>query len=309
MNDDNAILFDSYPLADDIDCTILMHRDAHFSGKFSFMIDYYAQEGKGALVEIPLERISYLAHAEEIGQQNLSPLLLSGKDAESVARAKTAYKQLRDLYETETSENSHLKLIADLILSEEEIPEKEVAAIVKEGSSMLPGLINLLTTEEFLDPLFPGYGYGPELAAIALGKIGHESAIIPLFETLGREGFFIEEAILEALKNIGASAKNFLIQALISRPITLDNEKAAMALTYFSEDEEIAPLALQQLQAHSIVAHPQLATYLILMCEGLKAQEERTIFKNLSSDPIFSDDLTYEMKMIIRSWKDNTLLK
>lgn len=296
--------FENYPIADNIDNEILMQRDAHFGGKFSFMIDYYNQEGKGSLPEISLDRILFLAHLEEKSGQNLAPLLLSGKEATRVAKSREAYKSLRDLYELSDTNFSIPRLLADLILSEEELPEKEIEAIVSVGSAALPALIDLLTSEDFLDPLFPGYGMAPELAAICLGKIGDPKAIEPLFSTLGREGFFMEESILEALKRIGESAKKFLLKRISARPLSRDNERASLALTYFSDDEEVGKAVFLELQDPINRKNPSLATYLIFACEGLKDPKLRKTFKAFSKESSFAaPSLLHEMKMIIDQWK------
>ena len=54
----------------------------------------------------------------------------------------------------------------------------------------------------------------PLLAARCLGLIRDERAIRPLFGALGREDFFMEEAIFDALALIGDKAKEFLLNAL-----------------------------------------------------------------------------------------------
>ena len=78
----------------------------------------------------------------------------------------------------------------------------------------MPALIDIITSEKFYQPLSPGYGEAPALAARCLGLIGDERAIRPLFEALGREDFFMEEAIYSALSTTGDSAKEFLLNCL-----------------------------------------------------------------------------------------------
>ncbi len=303
MEDENRD-FCSYPIADNIDNEILMHRDAHFGGKFSLMIDYYNQEGKGAIDEMALERILFLANLEEKSGQNLAPLLLSGRESSKVAQSKQYYKKLRDVYDEKSQESLNARLIADLILSEEEYPEKEIASIVEKGSIMVAALVEILNSDDFLDPLFPGYGFAPELAAICLGKIKDQAAIKPLFSALGKEGFFMEESILEALKRIDRPAKLFLIKTIKSRPITIDNEKAALALTYFSDDEEAAKACFNELQDSCNRKNPSLATYLIFASEGLKDPKQQKEFKILSKDTSFlAPSLLNEMKMIVKVWE------
>ncbi len=303
MEDDSKD-FGIYPIADNIDNEILMHRDAHFGGRFSLMIDYYNQEGKGAIDEIDLDRILFLANLEEKSGQNLAPLLLSGRESSKVGHSKEYYKKLRDVYDEKSEESDKARLVADLILSEEEYPEKEINSIVEKGSIMVPALIEILNSDDFLDPLFPGYGFAPELAAICLGKIKDQVAIKPLFSALGKEGFFMEESILEALKRIDQPAKLFLIKTIKSRPITIDNEKAALALTYFSDDEEAAKASFEELLDPLNRKNPSLATYLIFASEGLKDSKDQKEFKTLSKDLNFlAPSLLNEMKMIVKVWE------
>ena len=84
----------------------------------------------------------------------------------------------------------YARLIADLILSEEEEPTKEIEAVVAQGTSILPDLFIIIENEDFYDPLFPGYGYAPYLAIQCIGQIGDASGVIPLFQTLSRENYF-----------------------------------------------------------------------------------------------------------------------
>lgn len=302
---DDHLEFDNYPIQDNIDNEILMHRDAHFGGQFNLMIEYYNQEGKGAIEELPLERILFLAQLEEKSGQNLAPLLLSAREASKIALSKSAYKMLRDIYDQDPNTFLKARLIADLILSEEDFPENEINAIVDLGAEMVEPLLELLSSEDYLDPLFPGYGFAPELAAICLGKIGDHKAIEPLFLSIGKEGFFMEETLLEALRRIGPSAKEFLIKRVTSRPLTQDNEKAALALTYFSQDEEVATLAFEELKDTFIRKKPSLSTYLIFASEGLKCKEKRKEFEALSKDLNFlPPSLLHEMKMVLTQWKE-----
>src|SRR5262249_53231399 len=139
-------------------------------------------------------------------------------------------------------------LIANLILAEEEEVEFAMEAVVAEKTAIVPSLISLLRNEEFHDPLFPGYGLAPILAAQCLGQIGDQRAIISLFETIGEFDFFDEEVSLKALSIIGEPAKQFLLRVLHSRPVTVDNEKAAIALLAFKDDPEVASRCLQLLK-------------------------------------------------------------
>lgn len=296
--------YEDIPLADNIDNIILMHRDAHFGGSFDIMLDYYRKEGKGISPDIEYEKIVELAETEKQTQQNLAPILLTGQEAEHIARAKDSYKKLKDVYAVKNPKNNHARLIADLILAEEFEPEKEIAAIVKEKDSIVPALIELLKTEDYYNPLFPGYGHAPALAAHCLGKIGDKRAIIALFEAIGESDFFDEDIILQALHEIGAPAKEFLLHVLHSRPINMDNDRAAIALVTFKDDPEVAEKCFEMLQDPEILKHLPIATYLVLACEGLKEPTLRQRFMTYIDHPSTPKMLQQDLKIIAKSWKD-----
>jgi len=88
---------EAFPMMDAVDKDILMHREVHFGGQFSIMLEYYAVEGKGVNPEFDLKRIEELAKIEAEMKENLAPFLLSGNDAELIARAKQAYKEGRPI--------------------------------------------------------------------------------------------------------------------------------------------------------------------------------------------------------------------
>lgn len=292
------------PLVDSIDQTILMHRDVHFGGNFEVMIQYYEKGGKGIVSDFDESRIYQLYLLEQNLKQNLAGLILSGEDAERVALAKSAYKGLRAIYEgkPKSGKSSQAKLIADLILSEEEEPEAEITAIVAEQAAIVPALIELLRSENFHDPLFPGYGLAPRLATLCLGRIGDKRAIISLFESIGDPDFFNEDLALDALKAIGEPAKAFLLKVLHARPLTYDNERAAIALSRFKEDSEVAKTCFKMLKELDLKKNTILATYLILACEGLEASD-RFEFEALADAPETPASLRLDIKAISKIWK------
>lgn len=273
-----------FQLADAVDAAILMHRDAHFGGSFPVMIDYYKQEGKGVSPEFALKRVERLAAIEQQTGQNLAATYLTGPDAEKVAQAKEAYKILRSLYESKSPGRIPL-LIADLILTEEFEPENEIAAVVKEKGLAVQALVDLLRADNFYDPLFPGYGFAPSLAAQCLARIGDKRAIIALFEMIGGNDAFDEEIAIKGLALIGLPAKEFLLKVLQGRPINVDNERAAIALIAFKEDEVVAKAALAMTQDPIVRQDIPLMTYLILCCEGLTSKEDIAALKALAQDP------------------------
>ncbi len=120
MQSDENLSFEQFPLIDAIDHQILMHRDAHFAGQFDIMLHYYRKEGKGVQIEFDLPRIERLAHLQEQQNVNLAALFLAGEEIEKIADSKEAYQKLRAIYEVKSTKNPIPRLIADLILSEEE---------------------------------------------------------------------------------------------------------------------------------------------------------------------------------------------
>lgn len=301
MDQENE-MFDAHSLADALDNMILMHRDAHFGGNFELMLDYYKNEGKGVYPEFKIERIVELAKMEKQMGQNLAAILLSGAEAEKVAKSKDAYKALRDLFENEDPDKKYARLIADLILSEEEEPLDEMAAIIAERGAIVRPLINLLQAEDFYDPLFPGYGEGPILAAKCLGEIGDKRAIISLFESLGTSDFFSEDIALKALQAIGEPAKQFLLKVLRGKPFNADNEKAAIALLQFKESPEVSLACFEMLQDPQVLKDLPLCTYLVMGCEHLDKTELKDSFLKMMEDPKLPKPLKLDMQSLAKEW-------
>ncbi len=201
---------------------ILMHRDVHFSGSFSAMLEYYLRDGVGAIDEIDVEDILHLKVLEE---QDV-PLALGPEEKRRVLDAKEAYKKVQALYQ-----NSQTTILADLILEEEEKLDDFTEA-------HLPWLINLLHDSDFSDPLYPGYGLAPVRAAKVLGFLQKEIGTNALFERLlhiGNEEVYLQEEILAALRY----AKDFLVRRLQSRPVNQETLAAAMALGSVEIDKEL----------------------------------------------------------------------
>lgn len=294
----------SFPISDALDAAILMHRDTHFGGKFEFMIEYYEHGGKGVQPEFEISRIKALNHLELRLAQNLAPFLLTGPDAEKIAEAKEAYKKLRNIYSSKkSSTKNYAKLMADLILSEEEEPEAEIAAIAAEKSAIIPFLIDLLRSEEFHDPLFPGYGLAPALAAKCLGRLGDKRSIVALFEAIGSDDFVFEDLALEALREIGEPAKEFLFRVLHAKPINFDNERAATALLQFKSDPDVVKRCFDLLKNLNLKEHSILAAYLVLACEGLTDPSLRKEFLDLAKNPNTPKMLQPDFDVIAKHWQ------
>lgn len=299
--------YDAHSLGDELDNAILMHREAHFGGKFDLMLEYYEKGGKGIYPDFDLNRIQYLAVLEEKSSKNLAADLLTAAEVEKVLAAKKAYKTLKDQYEKKIAKNKHAILLANLILSEEENPEKEIEAIVAENKTIVEPLLKLVRSEDFYDPLFPGYGKAPLLAIRCLGKIGSPQAIIALFESIGKGDFFDDDVALKALREIGQPAKDFLLKVLRAKPINEDNERAAIALLTFKNDPEIAKVCLDLLLTLDLKKDHFLATYLILACEGLKGSLEEMKFISLLDKRSFPKDLKADIECVLKEWKQNSL--
>ena len=228
------------PLFDEEDILILMHRDAHFSGSFSAMKEYYANpEARGVLEEIDPERIEFLESIQTRIKHDLAPLLITGPNAERVALAKKSYADLQEV--TSNDPTSPEGVLAQAILSEDDV--EEILAHQSHPLCARPeSLLMLATSELFYDPLFPGYGTAPIMAIRLLGEMRYEPAIRGLFSLIGHSDFDTENAALSALKRIGAPARTFAYSRLASYPYTADHERAALVLIEFLPDAEIEAL-------------------------------------------------------------------
>lgn len=293
---------DYFTLTEEIDHQILMHRDAHFAGDFSVMLEYYAGENIGVNPEFPIKRIEYLAQVEKELSEDLATKLLTGAEAEKVAKARAAYRAFKEIYAVKEEKNRIPRLIADLVLSEEKEPVEEVAAIVAEGRAIVPALINILRSDDSYDPLFPGYGYAPMLAMVCLGALKDPDAIVPLFETLNREFLFGEETLLQAFSQIGEPSKQFLLKQIKNRPLTHDNVHAAFALASFPKDTQVSIACFEQLQDKEVQSKPLLSTYLLCNCLALKETFYRKPFMAMANDPAVSEELRKEIGQVTASW-------
>lgn len=257
-------------LTDSIDHEIVMHRDAHFGGSFDVMLAYYNEDNIGINPEFDFERIEYLAAIEKEMGHNLGPHLLDEMELERVKEARHAYLEFKKLYDHPPKKTEIPRLIADLILSEEEEPTQEIEALVKEGDKVLPELLALIKSDNAYDPLFPGYGYAPYLAVLCLMQIKDPKAIIPLFEMLNRESVFGSEVVIEALVALGEPAESFLIKVLTSAQKRHDNTDAACVLSAFIPNERIGKACLQELQDPKNWTNQIFCSYLLIGIEALK---------------------------------------
>lgn len=303
--EDQSLLDEEGFLTEELDHEILMHRDVHFYGDFDVMLAYYQnEENLGIDPDFEKERIEYLYRIEKSTTCNLGAYLLSSAEMERVAYFRNIYLKFKEIYEIENEKNPFPRLFANLVLSEKKSPKQEIDAIVKQGGALniVEELLQIIQFEDAYNSLFPGFGYAPYFAILCLGKIQDPRAIIPLFEILGKEMTFDESVILEALKSIGHEACEFLLKIVSSRPITKDNEQAALALSIFADDSRVATVCYDELK-DSIVRGDQLLTfYLLANCETLKSTPLREEFFRMKDEPTFSKDVREEIKRIVRDW-------
>lgn len=277
------------PILDESDLQILMHRDCHFGKNFGIMLDYYQKQGIGCHPEIEISAITNLQKIEEALGEDLSEKLLPEHEKTRVTKMRDLYRELRDNYK---NGGRLAELLCDLLLSEEEEPTPEIEALAKVSDSA--PLIDLLNSETFYDPLSPGYGRAPMLAAKVLAKIGDPKAITPLFIALKHEDFFFEQEIQNSLISFGDEAKDFLLKVLKQKPLSIDNETAARALSYFSSDPHVLETALILLYDPEFTRNIPLASYLI----SLAATEKEKLKELLSSD--LPQELKNEINFVIK---------
>ncbi len=288
------------PLLHEEDIEILKHRDVHFGENFEIMLSYYEKGGIGVMPEFDLEEIKKLQQFEKMHGSNLSEEFLIGPAKEEVQRAKQMYVRLRDLYESPNASKTSL-LFGDLILSEEENPERELKALADEKGEASILLFDLLGARDYYSPLFPGFGRAPSLAAKCLQMIGDPKAIPHLFEALGHESFTAEETMIHALHSFGEESKLFLLNILHQKPLSKDNRHAACALLAFEQDKDVGQAALYLLEDPDTFKDLSLSTYLIYACAFLKKKEEWARFSTLIDTPLLPKELKEEVKLIINT--------
>ena len=262
------------------------------------MIEYYSAENVGVMPDFSLKRIKELYKFEEKEGLNLAEETIPDAEKERVARSKELYSDLREVYGVQKPD-AVATLISDLILTEDEEATKERGALVRKGDDAIEPLLLLIRSNNFYDPLYPGYGRTPIFAAKILQKIGDEKAIQPLFEALGQENFFTDDAMIEAIASFGEKARKFLHQVLLSEPLGNDNAHAAMVLTSMDDHPETAKICLTLLQKEKL---PFFAHYLAFGCAGLEDPNEQKAFQDLAKSDRLPADLKSEMQIVINNF-------
>ncbi len=290
-----------FSFTDQTDHEILMHKDAHFSGSFPSMIDYYQKDGKGVMEEFSIARIIELFDIEQEKQTFLSDQILTDDEKKRVIQSKVKYASLKKVYDLEAKPP---QLLADLVLSEDFEAEEEIGAII-DCPEVAPLLIRLIQDDDFYDPLFPGYGLAPLHAIDALAIIKPKEAIIPLFEALTKTEFFAEESVMHALFSIGDPAKEFLLQVAQKEPFTKDNENAAIALLLFREDPLVQARCVDLLTKEAVQKHPTLFTYLLLVCENIQERSLQKKLVDVTCSSLLTGQQKEELGWIVRSFAKN----
>ena len=281
-----------HPLLDELDTEIVMHRNAHFGGSFDAMLEYYKRGGVGAVDDFTPGRIEKL---KEMGPD--IDAMLPEEAKIKVQKVKHMYQDLRSLYEKEGDPKK--LLVTDMLLSEDPEPKKEMDAVVAEKETTYSSLIHMIDSLDFYDPLYPGYGRGPQLAAACLARIGNPEALPHLFNALSYDDFFASEAFLTAIASFGEKAKQFLLEVLGTTPYGKDNDMAASALSSMPIDERVSKKALDLMLNPNFQKHPTFMIYLVLLCSELKMDEDRQIFQNLRKKD-FPKEVHEEMDLILK---------
>lgn len=284
------------------DRAILLHRDCHFAGLFSSMITYYRAEKRGVQSEFSLERLGKLASIETKLRVNLSDLLFADRHREKVRHMRREYAQLRAQANALDNLENPERALARLILADSEEPIEQLTAVERLGARAVPHLIELFSNATFYDPLSPGFGLAPELAAKCLGSIADTRAINVLFAKLGDVGFFTQDVVLEALRKIGDPSRDFLLHKLQARPFTEDNQKAAFALVHFREDFVVAATGYRLLTDEQFEERSCFLNSLVMICEGLAGTSLAPLFQRLQDDDRLPQLIRQDVREVIENW-------
>ncbi|MCH1429639.1 MAG: hypothetical protein L7U87_02650 [Chlamydiales bacterium] len=291
----DELVFD-VPINDYDDVSILMHKDAHFGGSFSVMLEYYNNpDAPGVQEEFSINRIHELQEIEQSKDLNLSDSFLSPQDKALVLRSFQTYAKLKTITEESSNKNSIAYLISELILSEDEYPEKEIENLVKLGNTAVKDLIALIENLDFWNPLFPGYGNAPLFAIEALSAIKDPASLEHIFACVKRADFFAESQIMKAILSFGEDAKEFLVKVLSTVPISEDNTHAALCLQFF-KDPKVSNLCFKLLQSDDLQLDSTFAQHLLLNLENLDDTES---LANWAQEKSLPPQLQEEVRFIL----------
>lgn len=261
------------PVFDELDREIIKHKQVHFASSFPAMIAYYEKESKGAVLPVEIERLQELHGIEQATGHDLATLVLSDQDIVEIKQAKEAYHKIEALEKDQED-------LVDLIFSEEEDP-KELIEKLSQNATIRPLLLEMLQSDDFFNPLFPGYGFAPVLAAKVLAKAKEKKAIPLIFERIGQLTFDIENDLFATLANFEQEGIDFLLQILRHKGLSSEVKHAILALAYFEPNEELSIEALRKLQSLPLVNADVHSIVLIELCRALKDQKQRVEFSQL----------------------------
>jgi len=287
------------PLFDEEDHAILMHREAHFASSFETMLQAYKEESPASVLDIDSDRIYELMLLEKKLGKNIAPLILHAQDALVISRIRKMYRLFREVLEEE--KNPLFCAIAELILLEDpfDVVEKKCLAV---RESIISSLITIIQNDVLYNPLFPGYGMAPIHAAHIIAKLKAKEAIPYLFCMLDQDSFDVQNAALKALSEIGDEAKEFCIKNLESRPLTKNNELAAMALASFDCDDAVAKALLRQLADSTVLQKEPLIFYILSSCEILPEKFRPEFFEILKNTTV-AKEVQQEILLLTKMWK------
>lgn len=83
----------------------------------------------------------------------------------------------------------------------------------------------------------------------------------------------------------------------------MDNERAAIALLGFKDDQEVAKTCLNMLLQPEVRLNAALASYLVFVCEGLTSPEDQAKFTALANDPAISKSLKQDIFTIAKTFQ------
>lgn len=249
----------SFGVVDEEDRRILLHRDAHFSGSFPAMLEYYERpDARGVHDEISYNRIAFLADVEKRLGRDIAPLILAGADAEKIAWARKMYADIQKA----SHDNPNAALFSTILLHEEnelEFSEEDLQKLSQHPSLLLM----LASSEEFRDELAPGYGKAPLDAIRLIGKLKIREGMEPLLRLLATAEGEEEEELLFALYSLGDEVLEKACSFLASKPLTPFHERMALLLLQFLPDPRAVLCANTLLKDKEIERSP-LAKWLML---------------------------------------------
>lgn len=293
---------DAFQVIDEEDRDILLQREAHFGGSFVAMEEYYQNPERIGVVEaLSPNRIAFLADVERRLGQNIAPKILSGRDAEHIARAKKTYDMIAELSHNDVQNEmpSSLKLFLRLINDEGELNSDEFALSDMEKNALLRDpkpLLQLASSDEFRDPLFPGFGKAPLRALQALAKSCVQEALPLFFRLLATAQEEEEEELLGLIPQFGEAGFEYARRTFLQRPVTPFHEKLILLLVKFmpTHENEMKMLLLQELESQELYSFPSVLQWVIV---GLSDLDEGS--KHFAKERLLTAKLPLQLQRLM----------